>query len=123
MPAISMPFRSGPEATTELGAGVVAAAHPAGATVGAKPAGAAHVRSSKSAVDMTAAEAAAHVATPATEAASHMATATATVATTATATTVATSAATTATATARQGISRDGGCAKRDRRNQDDYLV
>jgi hypothetical protein len=117
-----MPFRSGPEATTELGAGVVAAAHPAGATVGAKPAGAAHVRSSKSAVDMTAA-AAAHVATPATEAASHMTTAaTATVATTATATTttVATSA---ATATARQGISRDGGCAKRDRRNQDDYLV
>jgi hypothetical protein len=48
------------------------------------------------------------------EAASHMATTTTTA-------TVATSA--TATATARQGISRDGGCAKRDGRNQDDYLV
>jgi hypothetical protein len=122
MPAISMPFRSGPEAAAELGPGVVAAAHPAGATVGAKPAGAAHVHSSKSAVDMTAAEAAAHVATPATEAASHMTTTTPHMATTTTTTaTVATSA--TATATARQGISRDGGCAKRDGRNQDDYLV
>jgi hypothetical protein len=98
---------------------VVAAAHPAGAMVGGNRAGAAHVHSSKSAGDMTATEAAAHVATPASEAASHMAAATATT------TTVATSATATATATAsaRQGISRDGGCAKRDGRNQDDCLV
>jgi hypothetical protein len=81
--------------------------------VGGKRAGAAHVHSSKSAGDMTATEAAAHVATPAT---SHMATTTTT-------TTVATSASATATASARQGISRDGGCAKRDGRNQDDCLV
>jgi hypothetical protein len=94
---------------------VVAAAHPADAMVGAKRAGAAHVHSSKSAGDMTAAEAAAHVTTPATEAASHM---------TATATTTATTTATaSASASARQGISRDGGCAKRDGRNQDDCLV
>jgi hypothetical protein len=103
-----MPLVAGPEVTAEIGAPVVAAAHPATAMVGPKRADAAGLHSSKSATDTcatdmcasksaadtTATEAATHMAAPTAEATSHVA---------ATTTAVATSAS--APAPARRGVS------------------
>jgi hypothetical protein len=65
-PAVSGPLVAGPEVTIEIGAAVVAAAHPATDMVGAahlhSAKCAADVRASRSAADMTATEATTHMA-------------------------------------------------------------